>query len=438
MAFSALLNVPVFAKVLGVLALVVVINLLVRSLLASILVGSLVLGVWLGHPVATVARIAWQRFASADNLFLMGTFFLIVWLSALMAETGVMRDLVQTAQARMPRRLSMAALPAIVGLLPMPGGAVFSAPLVERADGRGELAPELKARTNYWFRHVWEYCWPLYPGVILALDLSGLPVWQFMLAQLPVTALAIGSGALFLLRKIPREDWGSPPERRPAGPSFLALVAPIVAVIAVYAILQLLPVVSRPSRYIPMGVGMVSALGVLQLQRRPVWGAWRRAILSPRILELTLVVASLGIYAAILEAALPDGSRPVRSIGLELARIGVPLFALLIVLPFLSGLALGMNVGTVGATFPVILGLLGPAPSLLALAPTIVLSYACGFMGQLLSPVHACMIVNNQYFKIPLYRSLRGLLPPTLLLGVGTVLYSRALAWLLSLMAAIG
>jgi hypothetical protein len=344
-----------------------------------------------------------------------------------------MRDLVQTAQARLPRRLSLAALPAIVGLLPMPGGAVFSAPLVDSADSRGELEPGLKARTNYWFRHVWEYCWPLYPGVILALDLSGLPVWQFVLLQLPVSALAIGSGALFLLRRIPREGRSKPPEGRPVGRSFLALVAPILAVIAVYAILQVLPAVSRLSRYLPMAVGLIAALGLLQLQRRPGWGAWRQALLSPRTLELTLVVASLGIYAAILEAALPDGSAPVENIGAELARIGVPQFALLVVLPFLSGLALGMNVGTVGATFPVILGLLGRAPSLLALAPTIVLSFACGFLGQLLSPVHACLIVTNQYFKTSLYRSLLELLPPTLLLGVGAVLYSRVLAWLLPL-----
>ena len=61
MVFSAVLNLPVLAKVLGVLALIVLINVLIRSLLPSILGGSLVLGLWLGHPVATVARIAGQR-----------------------------------------------------------------------------------------------------------------------------------------------------------------------------------------------------------------------------------------------------------------------------------------------------------------------------------------------------------------------------------------
>ncbi len=64
----------------------------------------------------------------------------------------------------------------------------------------------LKTRTNYWFRHVWEYWWPLYPGVILTFDLTGLQIWQLILVQAPVSLLAITGGYLFLLRRIPRDD----------------------------------------------------------------------------------------------------------------------------------------------------------------------------------------------------------------------------------------
>jgi integral membrane protein (TIGR00529 family) len=427
MIVDFILSAPALAKVLGTLALILIINGIARDLMAAIAAGALVLGLWSGQPLLEVGRIAWARFCSLDNLLLMVVVCQIIWLSSLMAKTGVMQDMVHAVRERVPHRMSFAALPAVIGLLPMPGGAMFSAPMVDSADRAEQLSSLLKTRTNYWFRHVWEYWWPLYPGVILALDTTGLEIWQLILAQLPVSLLAIAGGYLFLLRRISRNGEAGL-GRQENGRSFLALVAPIITVILTYAaILIVLPAVKIISRYIPIMAGLFLALVVLQLQRRPGVSSWREVLLSRRTLYMTFLVAVIRIYGAMIEARLPAGMLLVEQMRGELAATGLPEGLFVLLIPFFVGLTVGINVGTIGASFPVVMSLLGPSPPLSLLLPTTVLAYAAGFMGQMLSPVHVCLVVTNQYFKTSLLRSLAGLILPVLFVLAGTYGYSRLL-----------
>jgi hypothetical protein len=439
-----MLSLPVLVKVLVSLALILLANRLVKELLVSVLAGTLLLGLWFGHGLSDVGVIAWERLRAPDNLLLIAVLLLVIWLSSLMAEGGVMRDLVEAVRSRVPRRLAFAALPAVIGFLPMPGGALFSAPMVDSADPQRSLSGLLKTQTNHWFRHIWEYWWPLYPGVILALELTRLEIWQFILAQLPVTLIAAGSGALLLLRRIPRGEPGGErvlgseaepvPARAAPGPrrSFLHLVAPILAVVVVFALLQLLfPGVRKVSRYVPMAGGLVLALAVLQWQRRLPLSGWVQAVFSWRALQITLLVVAVRVYGAVIEAPLPDGMFPVALLRSELALFGIPDALLIAFLPFIAGFTMGSTVGYVGATFPLALSLLGPSPSLGRLAATTVLAYGFGFMGELLSPVHICLVVTSEYFHIRLLRSLSSLIAPALLVLAGVTLWALALRWLL-------
>jgi hypothetical protein len=434
--WTSLSAVPVLVKVLVTLALILLANRLVKELLVSVLAGTLLLGLWFGHRLPDVGVIAWERFRAPDNLLLIAVLLLVIWLSSLMAEGGVMRDLVEAVRSRVPRRLAFAALPAVIGFLPMPGGALFSAPMVDSADPQRSLSGLLKTQTNHWFRHIWEYWWPLYPGVILALELTRLEIWQFILVQLPVTLIAAGSGALLLLRRIPRGERGAERGLPPPAPgprrSFLSLVAPILVVVVVFALLQLLfPGLRRLSRYVPMAAGLVLALAVLQWQRRLPLSAWVQAVFSWRALQITLLVVVVRVYGAVIEAPLPDGVLPVALLRSELALFGIPDALLIAFLPFIAGFTMGSTVGYVGATFPLALSLLGPSPSLGRLAATTVLAYGFGFMGELLSPVHICLVVTAEYFKIRLLRSLASLIAPALLVLAGVTLWQFALRWLL-------
>ncbi len=433
MLLQALLQAPVLVKVLVTLGLILLANRLLRELLTSVLIGTILLGLWFGHGFPAIGAIAWRRFSETDNLLLMAVLLQVVWLSSLMAESGVMSDLVEAVRRRVPHRLAVAVLPAVIGFLPMPGGALFSAPMVDSCDPERRLSALLKTQANHWFRHIWEYWWPLYPGVILALELTRLDIWRFIVVQLPVTAAAIGIGYLLLLRRIPLEVSPKTEADPPPGEArFLGLVAPILAVIGSYVLLLVaLPGLQRLSRYIPMAAGLCLALAVLQVQRRLPLRAWIKAVVSWRALQIVLLVVVVRIYAAVIESPLPGGLLPVALLRQELAQSGIPETLLLAFLPFVCGFTMGSTVGMVGASFPLALSLLGPQPALGRLLATTVLAYGFGYMGELLSPVHVCLVLGAQYFQTRLLRSLLSLVPAVLLVLAVVTLWHLAIISLL-------
>lgn len=415
-----LLSAPALVKVLFSLGLILIINRVSRSLPLSILAGTVLLAFWAGHNLESFAAIAWARLSERDNLFLMLIIFLIIWMSAQMAETGIMNSLVTSFQSRMSNRASMALLPALVGLLPMPGGALFSAPLVDDCDTDGSVSPMLKGRINYWFRHIWEYWWPLYAGVLLAVEISGLEIGHFIAAGLPITLLSAAGGWFFLLRKVEKKG-------KNGGGSFdLSSMVPVFLVIVVYIVVGIfLPFVGRISKYLPIALGIVTAMVYLQLKRPIAGTTWKKIVLSMKTLNLAVLVAIIRVYGAFIEAPLPDGGYLVDMMRVELEHTGIPVISLVMIIPFLAGFTTGIALGMVGASFPIVMQLAGGDPTTAELLSTAVLGYAAGHVGQLVSPVHVCLIVTNEYFETPLGRSLKGVIGPCTVVLASALLVSR-------------
>ena len=397
-----------------------------RASSGPLLAGIAVIAAWTGHAPLAALRISFDRLFSLDNLFLTLIIVGVIWLSSLMSETGIMKDLVTTLRSRLSKRATMAVLPGVVGLLPMPAGALFSAPLVDDCDAEKAVTPIEKVRINYWFRHVWEFWWPLYPGVLLAVDISGLPIWQFVVLLFPQYLFAIAAGILFLLRKVHPGSQDRPTER---GKTFFLLILPTLTVITVYGfILVAFPSVGRFNKYLPMVIGVFCALAVQQAQRPAAWQVWRKIIFSKRTASLAVIVMLSRVYGAFIEAKLPGGLFLMDQLRSELDTYGIPFLALVVIIPFVSGLTTGITVGYIGASFPVVVRLLGVDPGAGTLFPTVVLAYASGFLGMMLSPIHVCLIVTNEYFKTNVLASLAGLLKPAALVFSLAAAYAFLLA----------
>ncbi len=414
---------PVIIKVLSSLTVILIINSFCRQLLISLVCGTLLLAVWSGHSLPTMTTIAFARLTSANNLFLMAIIFQVIWLSSQMSASGVMRDLVVSVQSRISQRAAMAMLPVIIGSLPMPGGALFSAPLVDDCDRDKAVPAVLKTQINYWFRHIWEYWWPLYPGVLLALDITKLDVWQLALLQFPLTLIVLAAGYWFLLKQIVVDKAKTSSLTKVVNWKFIGLISPIIVVIAVYAMVRTtLPMVAQANKYLPMIIGIFSAMLFLQKQRPLNLKQWKKIVLSKRVVITALLVALVRIYGAFIEAPLPSGTSLVGEMRLELAHWHIPVAAIIMVLPFISGLASGLAIGFVGASFPIVFSLLGASPPLSTVLATTVLAYGFGYMGMMLSPVHICLIVSNQHFDTQIHHSLAGLIRPALVVLAGTVI----------------
>lgn len=427
---TALLLAPALVKVLGSLLLILGLNRIFKGLLLPLTGGTLLLGFWSGRSAENIAQVAWERFWCVDNGLLLVAVVVVVWLSEQLSQTGMMRDLVATVRARLHRRWAMAVLPIVIGCLPMPGGALFSAPLVEECDEKGELTATLKVQVNYWFRHVIEYWWPLYPGVLLAMLYTGLDLWQFFILQFPLTILAISGGYLFLVRRIriAGDCAATPAPGSEQGSTVLRAFGPILTVIGVYMAMHFLVTqASKWNRYIPMVTGVACAILLQQVLKPLGLTVWRKILLSRRTWNLAVIVAMVRIFGALIEKPLDGGTTLVSAMHAELQTCGIPVIFMVILLPLVSGLSTGLAIGFVGASFPIVLSLLGPSPDTRHMLAAVQLAYAAGHLGMMLSPVHVCLIVTNQHFRVDLTRSLPGLLAPGLVVLSGSCLLYAAI-----------
>ena len=401
---------PALVKVLGSLGIILVLNLRLRRLVPSLLAGTVILALWSGHAPLAALQIAWARVSSQGHCSLLLVTFLVIWLSSQMAKAGAMRELAETVRRGLAKRWAVAVLPALIGTLPMPGGALFSAPMVGDCDPENAMDAEHRTAVNYWFRHVWEYWWPMYPGVLLALTITELDIWQLILAQFPLCLAAWAGGYWFLLRDV--QVGNGDRERFQVG-RFLLLMAPVVIGVAVYAILRVaLPAMAEANRYAPLLVGIAVGMVFLAIQRPLPLKEWRGILLQSRTMQLAVLVTLVRVYGAFIEAEVPTGGTLVATMQLELAAWHVPALVICMILPFASGMVAGLAVGFVGASFPVVMAMLGADPSVWDVAAVSALAYGFGHSGQMLSPVHICLIVTKEHFDSNLAQSMRRLIGP--------------------------
>ena len=419
------LSIPIIVKVLASLAVILILSRFFKKLYLPILMGTATLALWCGFNASGVIKVIQLRMLDMNNLFLLLTITQIITLSNQMSKTGVMKELVSIIRRHISQRAAMAVLPAIIGFLPMPGGAIFSAPLVDDCDQQQNIQPLIKTKINYWFRHIWEYWWPLYPGVLLAIEISGLTTWQFMLIQFPFCLFSILCGYLFLLCRIPQEKNPVKPKQQLSDwHTLFKLLSPIAIVIIVAIIAKLIyPALLDISRFMPIAIGLCCAVALLQWQRPLSLHKWSKIIFSKALVNLLLVVISIRLYGAFISSELPGGALLVETMRQELFDLGIPVVLIIMMIPFITGFTTGIAIGFVGASFPIVFSLLGADPQLSELLAANVLAFGFGYMGMILSPVHVCLIVSNQHFKTGIASSLKGLMKPAAIMLGFTLLY---------------
>ena len=153
-----------------------------------------------GDAWPTLLRTVQSTLTDRSARVLLICVLLIGVLGNLLKQTGALQSMIYHLERLVgDLRLLTAALPALIGILTVPGGAIFSAPLVEQAGGKAGLDAVRQAAANLWFRHALYFAYPLFPSVIIASELSGLGALTFLRYNLfPTTvALAAAYGLIF-------------------------------------------------------------------------------------------------------------------------------------------------------------------------------------------------------------------------------------------------
>ncbi len=370
-----------------------------RSLPLALFAGGIILGLFTLPPGEVGGKILKTLSdPSIDLLALaMGVIPLI---GGVMKESGEIDDLVNNL--RIGKRALLALSPALMGLLPMPGGALLSAPIEEK--GGRDVEGKIKVALNVWFRHLLILVYPLSSALIASAKIVGLGVYQIIISLLPGFGFALLLGYLFFLRRVQGEipytdsfSW-----RRLLPPLGIVLVAPGLD-------FSLKRMVDLPVKEIATLVAVLTSL-LLAL----VFGQFRldmrKICREMRPWNFTLIILGMFIFLHIFQAS--------DAVGL-IASIPLPPLTLSVLGGFLLGLATGRVQLPASIILPVYLA------SAISITSTIFsIIYMSIFFGYVLSPVHPCVSVSCEYFQVRIKDFLWELATPVLIIFALTLILS--------------
>ncbi len=369
----------------------------------TLLVAAVVVGFTGGLGPAGLWWALASTLTSAVTLTLILSVILLGFFNSLMKETGLLEKFMSGLYTMIAdRRVIASFLAMLVGLMPILGGAVFSAPLVEEATADLKLESERKAAINVFFRHIIYLMYPLYPAMIITVELTGLKLGRLLLNNLPAALIALllaimvmfkGTG---LFRISIKANGDALRAILPVSISMLLMILLAVWANLYFPLAILAGLVAAFVFFIvyPGNIAKVKDVGFLVKIVR--YGFQHR-----------VVMAILGIM--FLQEVLKATGVLEKTLG-QLLGSGIPLYLLAIFAPLLVSLLTGDNTAAMGILIPsflVLEGFTGPA-----IYSFIALMYVSAFLGNVISPVHICLSLTKEFFQAELGKIYRFLAPP--------------------------
>ncbi len=405
-----------YLDAMAVLKLLLVLALIVFGIKRKWFVGYVLLGAGIivpllfGYGLSDVGLGIWGTFSSLDFWRLFAALVIITFLGHLLREIGALDRLTSAAQELAGgKRTATVVLPAAVGLMPMPGGALLSAPLVGEVLKADDKSPRFLSAANYWFRHVMEFFWPLYPGIILAAGIAGISIQTFSLLGIIMSPIMLIIGYFVFLRRIENHH--------KASHSFNALGRICLAIWPLFLTVVLALVVE-----LDIVIALLIAVAFLIMTNKSSWPKIWKVVRSSVTLRLFFMVFGILVFKDLLELSGAVGDIPA-----EVARLGIPPAMVIFTVAFLTGLLSGMVVAIIGLSFPILSGFLYAPDINLG---NIFFAYLSGYFGMMLSPAHFCLLLTTEHFKADLTSVYKKFAPPLIILFcIGLALYLSGYPW---------
>ncbi len=373
----------------------------------SILIAAGIIGVTSGKPLTLFADVLLQTVGDRTTWELCAAVGFITVFGYALNETGHMVDLIGKLRSFVPSRYLLALIPALFGILTMPGGALMSAPFNEPEAERLKLKPEHRTFINIWFRHIWYWASPISTSTLLACSVAGIPIAEFITINLPIWVLTMIIGFAISWKWIGKEEGKAAGGQRDYRGSLIGL-SPIIVSVA-------LTLVSIPV-WVAVGVGIAMVVVMRRVDLK------RTVTFFTKGVKLDIVAA---VFATLFFRYMVMDSGSVNSLLSGILGMGVPLLLLFIVIPLLVGAISAQPTLGIGIVFPILMPLV--APINVYWMTIMFAGIVAGYTG---SPLHLCLVLTNQYYNSDLSRVYKYLLPGLLLLVAFVVVYHVALGGL--------
>jgi len=396
-------------EIIKLLAVIAVIIFLIRikwKLEYIMLLASLLIGVLFGLSPVQIGKNFVLALVDPATLKLIGIIVLVYILSGVLRKVESLKDLVDSLQGLVKDyRLVLAFIPALLGLIPMPAGAIFSAPMVKDVGGRVGLTPEEELFVNYWFRHIWEFVWPLFPGIILFAGLLKVEIQEVIVVQFPLTIITVIVGFIWEYKNL-RKDATLINKK-----DILFNLKKLF--FGVWPILLIIVLVLGTKTDLLLSL-LIVILSLIFINIKKLSLKILKEIVKNDIdLSVVILIASIMIFKRILQV-----SGGIEIIPEAFAKLGVHPFIVLFSIPFFIATMTGVGSAALGIGLPVLLPIIVQGEPNLYYA---MLAFAGSFAGVMISPMHLCLVVTKNYFKADMAKIYKMLTLPLIIISLSAL-----------------
>jgi len=410
-------------KLLGLgIGFILIVGLVIakKPLALAMFAGTLVTGLGAGLGFDGLAKVWWGAITHRDSLELAAMVGCITLLSHIMAKSGLHDRLVAaTIKLLRSAKLAVMVIPPLIGAMPIPGGAIVSAPLVDKPADLLGLSQSRKAAINLVFRHANFFILPFSSSLVLAAKLIQVDLYYLISKLFPLALVIWLVGYLTLVRDarpVAASATGASPEGSAAagqlaagldvgagpgagaGREFLVAASPILLALGVGFAFGL-------PFWLAVSFGILLALA-LTWRTHP----WTAAGLA-RGIDVKLIAAMFAIMGF---RGVVVGGQSLSQVAALFEASSIPLPVLGFFLAFAISIVSANHNTTLGIVYPMILPLVAPQ-QVMAYA---MLMFAGSFVAYFGSPLHLCAILTNDYCKVSLAESFREFYPMLIAVAV--------------------
>ncbi|WP_293840955.1 DUF401 family protein [uncultured Phascolarctobacterium sp.] len=291
-------------------------------------------------------------------------------------------------------RVTLAVMPAFLGLLPSLGGARFSAPIVEEASKGLGLTSDHQSAINFWFRHIFEFSSPIIPGMIMACNIAGVTYSEFITHLCWLTVLMFSVGWFVLIRPIKadsiKENAGSQAADEQGWQDLWLSLSPVVLTFVLVVFFNM-------NASVGMGVVTAGLFLVLHFTKREV--SLKDVVVGAIDMKMFFNVLCILYFIQILTV-----TQVLQEIVTAFQSSPLPVPVIIACVSFIIGVLTGMSQGHVAIIMPIIAAMQTGSLNLAGVA------MAFGVAGQMLTPTHMCLVVTVDYFKANFFKTLKPVL----------------------------
>ncbi len=345
--------------------------------------------------------------------------FAIGLFSTTMKEFGHLERTVEGLQNLLgSAKAAIMAVPALLGTMPVLGGAGLSAPLVDRLGDSIGLSKDTKVSVNMVFRHGMSFCFPFAPGLLLASQMTGFDVVTIIKRLWPMSLLLWVTGYFVLIRPSGAaqevaagvtDDMAQLPQKKTrfsglmvfvkyGSPLLLALILGLIAKWPLWLALV-------------TGTGASFMLGMVEKNSLPALKTLFRGSNPGQVLAMFWIMTFTRFVS--ISPVFTDLVAKLTSKG-----ISPPILAA--ILPLAFGFGSASQVSTIGVLMPI---LIPQSISNSTALFMVCLIYAASFVAYFASPLHLCQILTCQYFRVNIAQFYKRSWPILAGLAVGVFVY---------------